>query len=168
MPKVDWITWKTDINEIMNPQKLLDSISEKTQEYHAYINSVIYEGIDYEMKAGGLSRNSLYLNGKSFAYDQANKVLNTIEKIKIDIEELKKKVREAAEDQKQIEKEQLIMALKSKLEEEEKIKENTISLMNKIQVENNLLKKDDIEELIEISSDRITQLEEKLERVKLL
>ncbi len=168
MPKVDWITWKTNIKEIINPQEVLDNLTKKTQEYYSYTNSVIYETINHEMEHGGLTKETLNINGKNLAYEKANVIMNHLEEIKANIEELKKNILDASEEQKQIEKKQLIQAIETKIEEEEKIKQNIISLNNRIQVENELVKKGDVEDLIKISEERITQLQEKLELVKAL
>ena len=48
MSKVDWITWKTDSKEIINPEKLTDKINDIYTDFNSYMNPVIYENIKYE------------------------------------------------------------------------------------------------------------------------
>ena len=39
MSKADWITWKTDPKEIINPEKLIEEIEEYYQNYESTMNS---------------------------------------------------------------------------------------------------------------------------------
>ena len=168
MPKVDWITWKTDSKEIINSNIVIEQISEKIQDYNVYTHSVIYEELRHELEKGGLRKEVLSLNGSSPANEKALKILDNLDDIKNLTERMKEKIKESLEEQKQIEKEQLIQAIESKIEEENKIKENTVLLNERLQSQNQYLKKEEVEDIIENTNDRIHQLEKRLEIAKSL
>ena len=50
MAKVDWITWKTDPSEIINPNTISNKIADIYQDYNCYMNSTVYEGLNHEIK----------------------------------------------------------------------------------------------------------------------
>lgn len=166
MPKVDWITWKTDTKEIINPQAILEEIDEKILEYHNYINSRIIESITSEVEKGGLNKENLRINGISPAQSQAQKILQNLNDIDNEIEKLKRKIKNSIEEQKRIEKEQLITEIESKISEEEKIRNNTVSFNEKLQVNNNIMDKDTIQDIIDIADERIKELKSRLEQAK--
>lgn len=166
MAKVDWITWKTEPNDIINPDKIFEEISNKVSEYNTYTKTVIYDSLQQEIKKGGLSADSLVLNGTSLANEKALTIIDNLQEIQCLIQSLKTKIKTTTEDQKQVEKQQLIEALQAKIEEEEKVKNNTVSLNEKLQSENTVVKKDTVENIIENTDQKINQLKEKLETIK--
>ena len=166
MAKVDWITWKTDINEIIKPDTIIENIDEIFQNYNCYMNSVVYEGINHEIVNGGLDQDSLNLVGVSPANETAIKIKNSIDNIKNVIEGLKNEIRISTNEQKQIEKQQLIDAINKKIDEEKKILDNTITLKEKINNSNsNIIDINQVEDIIEITQEKIKRLEEKLDQV---
>lgn len=170
MPKVDWITWKTEEKDIVNPNKELEKIEDQYQNYHVYMNSVVTEGIKSEMVNGGLDPLSLNLIGTSPANEKAKEILKEIEEIQIEYESLKKKIEDSLNNQKRTEKEQLIEALDHKIIEEERILNNTISLRDRINqsgIPENIQKLR-LDDIIEDSNNRINQLKERLDRIKAL
>lgn len=166
MPKVDWITWKTDVNEIIKPNKIIEDIEEKLNDYEHYMNSVIYEGINYEISNGGLSKDSFNIMGISPANDSALKIVNNIDDLKIAINNLKQKIYSSAKEQKKIEKEQLINAIEKKMIEEEKALTNTINLKEKLNGNNKVISSQEIDNIIDITNERINRLKERLEKAK--
>ena len=65
MSKVDWITWKTDVTDIITPEKVIDSVTDSYNEFNSYMNPVIYENIKYEIINGGLDKSSINILGHS-------------------------------------------------------------------------------------------------------
>lgn len=118
MSKVDWITWKTDSNEIINPDKLTDKINDLYTDFNSYMNPVIYENIKYETINGGLDKASINIMGVTPANEMAINILNNIDDIKSTLENIKLQVENSASEQKEIEKNQLINAIEEKIEEE--------------------------------------------------
>lgn len=166
MSKVDWINWKTEPKEIMNPDKFIDNVNEKFQEYNCYMNSVVYEGINHELQKGGLGKESLNIFGVSPANEKAVDILKKIDNIKEKIEELKKQVYNESLEQKEIEKSQLIQAIEEKIAEEEKKKSNTSSLREKLTGNVNVVSEKQVNEILEITEERIRQLKNRLEQAK--
>ena len=62
MSKVDWITWKTDVTDIINPEKVIDSVTDSYNEFNSYMNPVIYENLKYEVINGGLDKSSINIH----------------------------------------------------------------------------------------------------------
>ncbi len=168
MARVDWITWKTNPNEIINPDKIIDMITDNFQNYSCYMNSVVYEGIDSEVTHGGLDTLSLNVMGNSPANEKAVNILNSINEIENTIETLKNSIYDAALEQKKIEKQQLISAINEKIESEEKILNNTITLRDKIKNPIDSINSKKITDIIDISTQRINKLKERLEQAKAL
>lgn len=124
MSKVDWINWKTNPHEIINPDQIMEEIDQKYESYNTYMNPVIYEGIKYEVSMGGLDKSSLNILGSSPTNELAINILDNINEIKNIIGNLKNQLEIDALEQKQIEKKQLIEAIESKIEKEEVKKKN--------------------------------------------
>ena len=166
MAKVDWITWKTDIDEIIKPDKINEEINSIFDTYNNYMNSGVYDEINHEVISGGLDRDSLNIVGVSPAYEIAINIKNSIDNIKDVIDELKRKINNSTTEQKQIEKNQLIEAINKKIAEENKILENTNILKEKILKSNNIIDINQVENIIENTKDKIKKLEERLEKAK--
>ena len=161
MSKVDWITWKTDPKEIINPDKLEEEIDEYYQSYDSYMNSMIYDQIKNEMSKGGLSRDAINISGISPAYEISASIITTIEEIQNTMKNLKSTVKDIASQQKEIEKQQLIEAIEEKLEKEKLFLKNIESRSGmKDQIKNI---GDDPEDIITIIQDRIKKLQDRLD-----
>lgn len=166
MARVDWITWKTNTNEIINPDKIIEIISDKFQNYTSYMNSVVYEGIDSEIENGGLDQLSLNVMGNSPANEKAIAILNSINEIENIIETLKNQIYNATLEQKKIEKQQLINELEEKIKSEEKILNNTLSVKEKLSNSNSIISDKKVTDMIDISTERLNKLKERLELAK--
>ena len=136
MSKVDWITWKTDVTDIINPEKVIDSVTDSYNEFNSYMNPVKYEVIN-----GGLDKSSINILGHSPANEIALNILNNIDEIKSIIENLKLQLENATEEQKKIEKDQLVNALDTKIEEEKQIsKEQTNRIIRRLEERKEIVK----------------------------
>lgn len=134
MSKVDWITWKTNPEEIIKPNSLVDKITDEYNNYSSYMYPNIYENIRNEVLNGGLDKQSLNILGESPANEMAINILNNIDEIKSIIENLKTQINEELNEQKGIEKKQLINDLEDKISEEKAVStsENS-SIINKLE-----------------------------------
>lgn len=141
MSKVDWITWKTDVTDIINPEKVIDSVTDLYNEFNSYMNPVIYENLKYEVINGGLDKSSINILGHSPANEIALNILNNIDEIKSIIENLKLQIENATEEQKKIEKDQLVNALDKKIEDEKQIsKEQTNRIIRRLEERKEIVK----------------------------
>lgn len=141
MSKVDWITWKTDVTDIINPEKVIDSVTDSYNEFNSYMNPVIYENLKYEVINGGLDKSSINILGHSPANEIALNILNNIDEIKSIIENLKLQIENATEEQKKIEKDQLVNALDKKIEDEKQIsKEQTNRIIRRLEERKEIVK----------------------------
>ena len=141
MSKVDWITWKTDVTDIINPEKVIDSVTDSYNEFNSYMNPVIYENLKYEVINGGLDKSSINILGHSPENEIALNILNNIDEIKSIIENLKLQLENATEEQKKIEKDQLVNALDTKIEEEKQIsKEQTNRIIRRLEERKEIVK----------------------------
>ena len=125
MSKVDWITWKTDSKEIINPDKLTDKINDIYTDFNSYMNPVIYENIKYETINGGLDKSSINIMGATPANEMAINILNNIDEIKSTLENIKLQVENSSSEHKKIEKNQLITAIEDKIAEEKELSKET-------------------------------------------
>lgn len=166
MSKVDWITWNTDSTDIINPNKVIEKIQESYQEYNSYMQSNIYEIIKQETQIGGLDKVSINLYGASPAYEKAMNILNRIDEISLIMNNLTNNIKYSTEEQKKIEKTDLIKSIEDKIAEEKKILENTEFLKNRITPSNQVVSLEEVEEIIKMSHDKINRLQEKLELAK--
>ena len=133
MSKVDWITWKTHPEEIIKPNSLEDKITDEYNNYSSYMYPNIYENIRNEVLNGGLDKQSLNILGESPANEMAINILNNIDEIKSIIENLKTQINEELDEQKGIEKTQLINDLEDKILEEKAVSTSeNFSIINKL------------------------------------
>lgn len=153
MSKVDWITWKTDPNEVINPEKIEEKINENYQNYDSYMNKMVYEQIQNEISNGGLSKDAFQITGISPANELANEIIKTIDEIKTTMNKLKNNINDVSTKQKEIEKQQLIDAIEEKIEKEKEF----LSKMDE--------KDEDIKTAV---NDRIEKLQARLESAKAL
>lgn len=163
MGKVDWINWKTDAKEVINPKRFEDSIMDCYNDFNGIMNPIIYEQIKYEMISGGLSEDALIISNTSPVNKKAKEILDLIDRLKEEMQDLKQEMVNTAKEQKEIEKKQLIEAIEDKLSIEKFYLDN---------INNSDLDYDSIgtsrEELREITMDRIKKLQERLDCVKAL
>ena len=133
------------------------------KEYNSYMNPIIYEQLKFEMNKGGLDRNSLIIENSYPANDMTIEIINTIDKIKNIYKNLLIDVKQNVNEQKSIEKKQLVKAIEDRIKEEEE-------LLDKIKNDNSF---DNIfniskEEYILIIKDRINKLKERLNQANSL
>ena len=82
MKKLEWITWKTEESELINPEELVEKLKERFQDYNAYMNPVVNESLKYEVAQGGLNKEAFVMNGRSPATEVANKIMSDIVEVK--------------------------------------------------------------------------------------
>jgi len=167
MAKVDWITWKTNKDEIINPNYILERLDDAANENSFFINK-IKDIITSEIYRGGLDSSSLNIMGTSPANEKATNIVNNISDIENYLEKIKDNVYKSTLEQKKIEKEELIEAIQAKLLEEEKILNNKLAIRAKLDSINTLLSQRELDGIIESSNDRINKLKERLDMAKSL
>ena len=165
MSKVDWITWKTDPKELIDSETINRNVNNKISEINSITNN-IYENIKSEIDKGGLTDESLSIDGKSPHNTVANRIIKKIDDIKTISEQLKEQINSQVLEQKNSEKEQLIKAIEEKISEQEKILENSISLKNKITASNTTVGIKEVEEIINSTNNRLSMLRGRLEQAK--
>ena len=165
MAKVDWITWKTDPKELINSDKVEKVLNEKTNEINTIMDD-IFTNVKVEIEKGGLNKDALSLNGDSPNNIYGNKILDKIEEIRVSMDKLKNKITSQAEEQKKCEKEQLISSIEEKIEEQEKILQNTMNLKSRIVSGNNVVDSNEVDSVIESTNEKIEMLKERLEKAK--
>jgi len=156
MSKVDWITWKTDPKEVINPDKIEEKINEQYKNYESYMNSMIYEQLQNEINGGGLSKDAFQITGISPANELATEIIKSIDEIKNTMDRLKNNVRDVSTKQKELEKDQLIDAIEEKIEKEKEFLKNMNS------------KDNSDEDVKALTNDKIEKLQERLAAAKAL
>ena len=163
MAKVDWITWKTNIKEIINPEQELEEINNNIHKLNNIINQDIYVNVNREKLDGGLNEKSLNLNGISPSSIKTDKILKKLEVVLDDLLKLQNKVKKQAFEQKEIEKEQLANCIKQKIEEQEKVLENTENIKAQATSQNtDAVSIKELDDILEVTRERIRILKEKL------
>lgn len=163
MGKVDWINWKTDAKEIINPSILEDSILDCFQDFNTIMNPIIYEQLKYEMISGGLSEDTLIVDGSSPANKASKEIIEMIDQLKEEMNLLKQEMVNTSKEQKKIEKEQLIEAIQDKIDIEKVYLDNVLN--NTLMNYDNGTSREELEDIIR---DRINKLQERLDCVKAL
>ena len=79
MSKVDWITWKTNPKEIINPNIIVENIENNFSDYNEYMSPLIYDQIKNEIENGILKEDCENLL-KEFFKELRNLKKNKIEK----------------------------------------------------------------------------------------
>ena len=166
MAKVDWINWKTNPNDIINPEQIQEDLNNRFQEYEKSMKLGIYDTIKNEMTSGGLNKTSLNILGYSPANDKAKEILRRIDEINKTLESIKKQVYEESLKQKEKEKEQLISCLEEKIVEEEKILDMMMKLTEKAENNQTLMDYDEIENITRDTVEKISFLNERLKIAK--
>lgn len=164
MAKVDWITWKTEPEEIINPDEVEAKIQEYFDDYYTSMKPTIYEEIKSEISKGGLSIDAFNVSGKSPSNETALEILQKIDEISEIYNDMKLKIRNAVEQQKHVEKEQIVEAIHQKIAADEELIENITSQIDS----NDSIAGNAKEDLLYISANRIDKLNDKLNAVSLL
>lgn len=160
MSKVDWITWKTDPSEIIDPKKVDERIEELFQNYYNYMKPSVYDEIKKEIVDGGLSDDAYLISNCSPLNNAALGILDKMNEIEETVDKLKSSISRVVLEQKETEKVQLINAIKDKIKSEEELKRYIESSEN---IQNNIaLFGNNPEEIITIINDRIHRLNQKL------
>lgn len=124
MGKVDWITYKTSIDEIIVPSEERAKVEEAYNNIcGSFINKTIKEELEQEMVSGGLDVLSLNILGVSPANAMSREIVNYCDDINLGISELSDTVENAAIKQAAEEKKQLMEAISEKIGEYEVLKE---------------------------------------------
>ena len=165
MAKVDWITWKTNTDEIINIEKVNNMLDKDIADLNNIIDNV-YDNIKSEVDKGGLNSDSLSLNGESPSNVMANNILNNITEIRTIINNLSNKMSNQVLEQKKIEKEQLVTTIEEKIKEQERILENTELLRNRISAGSDVVNMNDVNNVISSTKEKLEMLYDRLEKAK--
>ncbi len=166
MSKVDWITWKTNPKEIINPNIIEDNINNNFQNYNTYMNPVVYEQIKHEINSGILGKDKMISMYDAPVNEISLEILSKIDEIKTVIDNLIVNVKKSTEEQKQIEKQQLVDEIETKIKTEEET-------LNSVKVNENMQNKiinmgGNPNDVVYIIEDRINKLKERLETARSL
>ena len=162
MAKVDWITWKTDPSEIINPDIVNDRFDELFQNYVNHMKPNIYDELKKEVVSGGLSQDAFNVYDYSPTNQLAVDILNRIGEIEDIVIGLKNSINSVVVEQKEIEKTQLVMAIKEKIKSEEELKKH---IMQNEFIRSNISDRgSNPQDIIFIIDDRLNKLYGKLEK----
>lgn len=163
MEKYDWITWKTEEAELINPEEIEKNLKDIYKNYNSYMNPVIYENIKFEINKGGLNKEALIIDNRSPATEVANKIISDIEEVKDLINKLIESVKNDALEQRKIETKLLISRIEEKIEKDKKLIENSKNAQLKY-IDTSLSEaSNSIQVVIEITKKRIDLLTKKIE-----
>ena len=168
MAKVDWINWKSNKEDIIDPIKVNNTINDITNNYKNKLDNIISNELTTLMEKGGLSRDSVIVDDISPLYLKAYKLNEKIDELIYIINKFNESLIDNCTDQRKLEKEQLIEAIEGKIKEEEKKLENSYKLKEKINSKSTLISMSDVDNIIELTLDRIKKLKNKLEEAKSL
>lgn len=166
MAKVDWITWKTSPEEIINPDIIENNIHDVFQNYNTYMNPVVYEQIKHEINTGILGKDKMIFMSDTPVNEMALEILSKIDEIKSTVDNLVTNVKKSTTEQKQIEKQQLINEIEMKIKNEEET-------LNSVMINDNMKSKiidmgGNPNDVVYIIEDRINKLKERLEAARAL
>lgn len=166
MAKVDWITWKTSPEEIINPDIIENNIHDVFQNYNTYMNPVVYEQIKHEINTGILGKDKMIFMSDTPVNEMALEILSKIDEIKSTVDNLVTNVKKSTTEQKQIEKQQLINEIEMKIKNEEET-------LNSVMINDNMKSKiidmgGNPNDVVYIIEDRINKLKERLEAARTL
>lgn len=166
MSKVDWITWKTNPEEIINPDIIENNIHDIFQNYNTYMNPVVYEQIKHEINTGILGKDKMIFMSNTPVNEMALEILSKIDEIKSTVDDLVTSIKKSTTEQKQMEKQQLINELEIKIKNEE-------DTLNSVKIDDNMKNRiinmgGNPNDVVFIIEDRINKLKERLEAARSL
>ena len=180
MGKVDWITYKTSIDEIIVPSEERAKVEEAYNNIcGSFINKTIKEELEQEMVSGGLDVLSLNILGVSPANAMSREIVNYCDDINLGISELSDTVENAAIKQAAEEKKQLMEAISEKIGDYEVLRDKAQALhdtyesayesdRNSAPGDYNWNAMETLQGQIDIYKDKIEKLKGKLGTVELL
>ena len=163
MIRLDWITWKTEESELINPEEIVEKLKVRFQDYNSYMNPVVNESIKHEVENGGLNKNAFIINDRGPANEVANKIMSDIQEVKDMTNALIESVRLEAQEQRKREVNQLILKIEEKIEKDKKLIENSKDVQQKYLQSSLEETSENIQTIIEITRKRINLLTRKLE-----
>ena len=166
MKKLEWITWKTEESELINPEELVEKLKERFQDYNAYMNPVVNESLKYEVAQGGLNKEAFVMNGRSPATEVANKIMSDIVEVKEMTEALIESIRLDALEQRKREVHQLVLKIEEKIEKDKRLIENSKEAQQKYIQSSSPETSESIQTVIYLTQKRINLLMNKLESIK--
>ena len=166
MKKLEWITWKTEESELINPEELVGKLKERFQDYNAYMNPVVNESLKYEVAQGGLNKEAFVMNGRSPATEVANKIMSDIVEVKEMTEALIESIRLDALEQRKREVHQLVLKIEEKIEKDKRLIENSKEAQQKYIQSSSPETSESIQTVIDLTQKRINLLMNKLESIK--
>ena len=70
MAKVDWISWKTETDEIINPEKIFEEVSTIYNEFKNNIDKEVKSKLLDEIANGGLNENEELSSEDEYSYQE--------------------------------------------------------------------------------------------------
>lgn len=165
---LDWITWKTNVEELINPQDIIEEIEEEYINYNVHMNPLIYEEIKYEVLNGGLDNKSFILSEATPIHSLSIETLNKIDSIRDKFEDLKNRIALKLNNIRSIEKEKLLLEINNKLKKEQSLVNSSNTAIEKYKSMNQLEMVESLNNIINISNKKIKELTEKKEIVEKL
>lgn len=165
---LDWITWKTNVEELINPQDIIEEIEEEYINYNVHMNPLIYEEIKYEVLNGGLDNKSFILSDATPIHSLSIETLNKIDSIRDKFEDLKNRIALKLNNIRSLEKEKLLLEINNKLKKEQSLVNNSNTAIEKYKSMNQLEMVESLNNIINISNKKIKELTEKKEIVEKL
>ena len=166
MKRLEWITWKTEESELINPDELVEKIKERFQDYNSYMNPVVNENLKYEVANGRLNKDAFVLDGRSPATEVANKIMSDINEVKDMTEALIESIRLDALEQRKREVHQLVLKIEEKIEKDKRLIENSKEAQQKYIQSSSPETSESIQTVIDLTQKRINLLMNKLESIK--
>jgi len=157
MAEVDWITWKTEPEELLHLDSVLEKMDSFFEDYYSYMKPVVYEQLKNEILRGGLSKDSFHVLGKSPSNESALQIIELMDDINQNYLNLKNNVRDSVSEQEEIEKNQLIHVIEDRISDEIQVVQNG-NFDASLNTYYDLL----------TARDRVRKLEEKLEKIQTL
>lgn len=165
---LDWITWKTNVEELINPQDIIEKIEEEYINYNVHMNPLIYEEIKYEVLNGGLDNKSFILSDATPIHSLSIETLNKIDSIRDKFEDLKNRIALKLNNIRSSEKEKLLLEINNKLKKEQSLVNNSNTAIEKYKSMNQLEMVESLNNIINVSNKKIKELTEKKEIVEKL
>ena len=163
MKRLEWITWKTEESELINPDELVEKLKERFQDYNSYMNPVVNENLKYEVANGGLNKDAFKIDDRSPANEVANKIMSDIEEVQEMTKALIESVRLEALEQRKKEEKQLILKIEEKIEKDKRLIENSKEAQLKY-IQSSLVEtSESIQTIIDLTQKRINLLIKKIE-----
>ena len=164
---LDWIDWKTNPKEIIDPIKIKENIEQKCKTFKNIMINDVYKNLDVEEKSG-VNTDALNINGLTPSNLKNDSILKEIEVINNALEQYLSDIYQEATLQKDKEKNKLISAIDSKIMEEKNTLKENIKLKEEAINSNDLELLNQVNNIIEVTNERIRVLTERLNEARMI